>query len=122
MTETLSLARAHVRLLELRRQLQDRRADLESERSAELERDRPIDYLDSASRDESLGLLDSIGVAETRMLREIDEALNRIYEGTYGICEECGEEIDPRRLEVMPYARLCVACREIQARESAELR
>jgi DnaK suppressor protein len=122
MTETFSLARAHVQLLEMRQQLLDRRTGLESERRDELDRDRPVDYLDSASRDENLGLLDSLGVAETRLLREIDEALNRIYEGTYGTCEECGEEIDPRRLEVMPYARLCVACREIQARESAELR
>lgn len=122
MTETLSLARAHVQLLEMREQLLERRSGLENERRDELERDRPIEFMDSASRAENLGLLDSLGVAETRLLREIDEALNRIYEGTYGVCEECGEPIDPRRLEVMPYARLCVACREIQARESAELR
>jgi DnaK suppressor protein len=43
---------------------------------------------------------------------EIDEALLRIDDGTYGICEKCGEEIDTKRLSVMPYARHCIACQE----------
>ncbi len=47
---------------------------------------------------------------ETASLREIDDALNRIAKGTYGWCEQCGEPIPLNRLEVIPYARLCMKC------------
>ncbi|MGQ9677918.1 MAG: TraR/DksA family transcriptional regulator [bacterium] len=47
---------------------------------------------------------------ESRSLREIDEALTRIAAGTYGICEQCGEPIPVARLDVVPYARLCMKC------------
>jgi DnaK suppressor protein len=47
-----------------------------------------------------------------RLMRDIDEALRKINEGTYGICEECGEEISEKRLRVMPAATLCIACKE----------
>ena len=43
-------------------------------------------------------------------LREIDGALARIADGTYGRCEECGTDIDYARLEVQPTARRCVEC------------
>ncbi|MCQ9374755.1 TraR/DksA family transcriptional regulator [Methyloversatilis sp. XJ19-13] len=43
-------------------------------------------------------------------LADIDAALQRIAEGTYGICRECGADIPARRLEVAPQARYCVAC------------
>lgn len=45
-------------------------------------------------------------------LKEIDEALRRIEEGTFGICEECGGKISKKRLEVLPYATLCIKCAE----------
>jgi DnaK suppressor protein len=44
-------------------------------------------------------------------LREIDDALEKLKEGTYGICEICGKPIGLRRLKVMPSARLCVDCK-----------
>ncbi len=47
---------------------------------------------------------------ESSALREIDEALDRIARGTYGLCEQCGELIPLARLEVIPYARLCMKC------------
>ncbi|HPD61422.1 MAG TPA: TraR/DksA C4-type zinc finger protein, partial [Thermodesulfobacteriota bacterium] len=43
-------------------------------------------------------------------LELIDEALERLDEGTYGICEECGAKIAEGRIKVMPFARYCVAC------------
>ena len=43
-------------------------------------------------------------------MREIDDALEKIGNGTYGICELCGKPIDPRRLEVIPDARNCIQC------------
>ncbi len=50
--------------------------------------------------------------AHRKLLRDIDESLRKIREGTYGICEECGEEISEKRLHVMPTATLCIACKE----------
>jgi YteA family regulatory protein len=44
-------------------------------------------------------------------LRAIDHALQRIREGTYGVCENCGREIPPERLEAIPYTTQCVHCR-----------
>lgn len=43
-------------------------------------------------------------------LAEIDAALQRIAEGSYGVCRECGADIPAKRLEVAPQARYCVAC------------
>lgn len=45
-------------------------------------------------------------------LEEIDQALTRIDAGTFGKCESCSNEIPPKRLERIPDARLCVACKE----------
>ncbi|MHB8881160.1 MAG: TraR/DksA family transcriptional regulator [Thermodesulfovibrionales bacterium] len=50
--------------------------------------------------------------AHRKHMLEIDEALRKIREGTYGICEECGEEISEKRLSVMPAATLCISCKE----------
>ena len=47
-------------------------------------------------------------------LRAIEEALLRIDEGTYGTCEDCGEEIAVGRLNAVPFALRCVECQEIQ--------
>ncbi len=44
-------------------------------------------------------------------LAEVEEALRRLDSGRYGTCEQCGRAIDPARLEVMPYARLCADCK-----------
>jgi RNA polymerase-binding protein DksA len=49
---------------------------------------------------------------DTRLLYHIDQALDRIRVGTYGICEDCGEPIPEGRLEIVPHARLCSACKE----------
>jgi len=45
-------------------------------------------------------------------IRKIDESLRKIKEGTYGKCEDCGEEISEERLKVMPFAIYCVDCQE----------
>lgn len=60
------------------------------------------------SEDLSLRRLDS----HRRLLLDIDECLRKIQEGTYGICEECGEEISRKRLNVIPTATLCIDCKE----------
>jgi len=56
--------------------------------------------------------------SEGRLLMEIDEALRKVYAGEYGKCEMCEKPIARARLEAMPYARLCVSCKEQQEREN----
>ncbi|MBI1922211.1 MAG: TraR/DksA family transcriptional regulator [Geobacter sp.] len=63
----------------------------------------------SSERDRELGLL--LGDRERDKLHQIDEALLRIAEGEYGICEECEEEIPLGRLKAMPFTRHCVKCK-----------
>lgn len=46
------------------------------------------------------------------VIAEVDEALRKIKNGTYGICEHCGKEIAEERLDIIPYARLCIDCEE----------
>jgi DnaK suppressor protein len=52
------------------------------------------------------------GVVENaqRLLAQVDAALGRIENGTYGKCVRCGQEINPKRLEALPYATLCINC------------
>jgi DnaK suppressor protein len=50
---------------------------------------------------------------EKTLLREVEEALTRIQEGAYGICQECEEPISPKRLQALPWAKFCVRCQEM---------
>lgn len=54
---------------------------------------------------------------ELRLIRKIREALQRIEEGTYGICEDCGNDISLARLKARPVTRLCITCK---ARQEAD--
>ena len=51
---------------------------------------------------------------EIAKLKEINYALKKIYSGDYGICEMCGEPIQTRRLDVIPYAHFCIECETIE--------
>jgi RNA polymerase-binding protein DksA len=53
---------------------------------------------------------------EGALLKEIDEALRKVYRGEFGTCENCGRPIARARLEAMPYARLCLSCKELEER------
>lgn len=52
--------------------------------------------------------------SEQARLAKIETALKRLDQGTYGLCRICGKPITIQRLERMPYATQCVACRQIQ--------
>lgn len=51
---------------------------------------------------------------ERRLIRKIQGALKRIEDGTYGVCEECGEDISLARLKARPVTRLCINCKARQ--------
>ena len=61
---------------------------------------------DSFEQEFTLGLMDS----ERKLISEIDEALKRVDNGTYGICEVGGEPIPKQRLNAIPWARCCINC------------
>jgi DnaK suppressor protein len=48
------------------------------------------------------------------LLSQVTEALQRFEDGTYGLCTLCGAEIDPARIEALPYATLCLHCQQRQ--------
>jgi len=63
---------------------------------------------DTYDREFSLGLASN----ERQSLYELDDAIKKIEEGIFGICEECKSLISRTRLKVVPFARLCVKCQE----------
>src|ERR1043165_1416452 len=74
------------------------------------------DSVDMSLQDVNQELALRMGERESQAVAEIDEALRRIDDGSYGECERCGKPIDERRLEAMPTARFDAAClAEIEA-------
>jgi DnaK suppressor protein len=63
---------------------------------------------DSYDREFSLGLASN----ERESLYELDDALKKIEDGTFGTCEECKSPISKTRLKAVPFAKLCVKCQE----------
>lgn len=49
---------------------------------------------------------------EQEIMRQVDDALAKIKDGTYGQCETCGEDIPARRLSAIPYTQFCVKCQD----------
>lgn len=86
--EKISLDRRHVN--------QPLNADFE-EQAVELENDQVLDALDGQIRVE---------------MKQIENTLARMDEGTYGECETCGKPIAPKRLEALPHAARCITCEE----------
>ncbi|WP_428264994.1 TraR/DksA family transcriptional regulator [Haliangium sp.] len=76
----------------------------------ELLSEREPDWEDLSALQRDARMLDRIADSEARALGEITAALQRLEEGRYGICEECGVAISPRRLEVRPETELCTEC------------
>lgn len=72
--------------------------------------------LASDERDREINFI--LNDREREKLHAIDEALQRISEKTYGLCESCEGEIQLGRLKVLPFTRLCVRCQEENEKES----
>jgi len=80
------------------------------ESSKEMGTDGIQDIGDEAATIYNKQILLTLNENERMRLRELDEALDRIEGGTYGVCEECGEPVGLKRLEVRPVAKYCVPC------------
>jgi DnaK suppressor protein len=68
------------------------------------------DSVDMSLQDVNQEITLRMGERESQMVADIDQALLRIEEGSYGVCARCGKPIDERRLEAMPTARYDAAC------------
>jgi DnaK suppressor protein len=80
------------------------------ESSKEMGQDGTQDIGDEAANIYNKQVLLSLNENERTRLKEVDESLDRIGNGSYGICEECGGPINLKRLEVRPVAKYCVPC------------
>lgn len=106
MLKTLDIAKFKAALEDKGREI----AEIEG-REYEVGADRP--YGQGAPEDS----LDPSSSVNMGLLREIDYALERIREGDYGVCENCGKTIKEARLEAIPWARLCLGCERLREEE-----
>ena len=70
------------------------------------------DLADKASNAYTKEFLYSLSNTDREVLQLVDEALGRITRGKFGVCSECGDELNKKRLEAVPWAGLCVSCQE----------
>ena len=70
------------------------------------------DLIDQANADAEAELQITLHQTDSRLLRAIDEALDRIRQGTYGVCVVCKRPVSKARLEAVPWTRLCRECKE----------
>ena len=67
-------------------------------------------FADSSQVTAERGEAEALAAKLEEALAEVDNALEKLDAGSYGVCEECGKEIAPARLEAKPEARLCIDC------------
>jgi len=102
---------------QLLREMQDR---VKEETEGSKDEGRDTYDLASDERDREINFI--LNDREREKLLAIDEALQRIKDKTYGICESCEGEIHLGRLKVLPFSRLCVRCQEENEKESKRQR
>ncbi len=81
-------------------------AELDALRSAE----RDPEFEEGAQSEHEQFTLSRLSETQRQEVAQIDAALERMDAGEYGVCRDCGQEIDPRRLDALPYALLCTEC------------
>ena len=115
------LAKTREQLLEMKTKLL---GEIDSEMRAEREgnKDEGMDTYDLASEERDREINFILSDRERVKLKQMDDALERLEEGAYGVCESCGLEIAEERLEAMPFSRLCRDCQQDQEREAKSQR
>ncbi len=76
----------------------------------EIEEVRSADWVDKVADEAPLEVLDSLGELQRQEVAQIEKALERIEDETYGNCITCGKEITYKRLRAIPYALHCIEC------------
>jgi len=82
----------------------------------EADREVTQDPADKASNSYTKELLFSQSTNDRFILQLVDEAIERIHDGEYGVCSHCGKDLQPKRLEAVPWARHCIICQDLQER------
>ena len=72
------------------------------------------DFSDQAAVESNRGFVLRMKDRDRKLIVKIREALDRVEMGTYGMCEECGEEISEQRLKARPVTTLCIDCKTLQ--------
>jgi len=75
------------------------------------------DFADQSSFESDRNFLLRLRDRERKLLAKIDDALQRIEDGSFGTCEECGKEIGLKRLKARPVVTLCIECKTKQEEE-----
>ena len=75
------------------------------------------DEIDLASSEYAQSMVFRLRDREKFLLQKIDRALQRVEDGSFGICERCEEDISPKRLEARPVTSLCIRCKEAQEKK-----
>jgi DnaK suppressor protein len=115
------LKSAREKLLEQRRQvLREISNDLREGREGA--KDEGMDTYDLASEERDREISFILTDREREKLNAIQEALERIDDGSYGICDSCEAEISAGRLEALPFTRLCVNCQAEREKEAKAAR
>ena len=115
------LKAAREKLMEMRRQvLREIGEDLKEGREGGKQEGMDTYDLASEERDREISFI--LTDREREKVQAIQEALDRVENGSYGICESCDSEIAPARLNAMPFSRLCVNCQAEQEKEARTMR
>jgi DnaK suppressor protein len=103
-----------------RREIQDKLRSLRETLPAEVAevRDAEEQSVDDFVQEVDFALMEM----KSQTLSKIDEAIQRLDDGSYGVCAECGGEIAEARLAALPFAALCRSCQEQQEEKEAETR
>ena len=72
------------------------------------------DMADQASGNNEVHIQLKLKATDAKILQAIEEALFRLEKGSYGLCRDCGEPIEPARLNAIPWTRVCITCKEKQ--------
>jgi len=109
------------RLLEERRRVKEALDYIQEENRSQLEDDREEIPSDNHPGDMATSTFDreldaTLEGNEERLLQAIDAALQRIEDGTYGICQNCGQPIGAERLEALPWTTRCIDCKRREER------
>lgn len=96
----------------------EREREREREEARTENREGQAEIIDIAQALEQQGRDSSLAEQERRELIAVERALAKIATGTFGVCEDCAEEIPTRRLLVLPEARLCAHCQAFEEKQS----
>jgi RNA polymerase-binding transcription factor len=106
----------------LRKKADEIRRSMSAQKAAQIvsRLDVPSDEGDLSQQSHEEWIFLNRNTLDVKLLREVEEALRRVREGSFGVCQECEEAISPKRLDAIPWAKYCVGCQEKIAARAAQ--